>query len=190
MDTITQQLRLKGFYTRQHLGQFTSTFTMMLDRTESLIAERQLTYLLPVLEWIQQHRAVVGTNLVVSHCDFHPMNILIDQGKISAVLDWQGWKLGEPEFDVTNTMIKLHCIASVLVPKYDWSTLLKRYVAEYHRISPLDTEKLRYYQAVWCIRFFVMILALPRVNHPQIRQRLLNHFKAIAGIEIVNKTHS
>ncbi len=184
MDTITPKLHQRGFFTRNQLGIFTSTFPMLLDRIEARIANHKLTYLMPALDWIHQHRKVAGSHHVISHCDFHPKNILIDHGTISAVLDWQGWKIGEPEFDVTNTMIKLHCLASVHEPHYDWSALIKPYVAQYHQVSPLNTEKLRYYQAVWCIRFFVMILNLPRVDHPQVKQRLLNHFHAITGIEI------
>ncbi|MHA1939008.1 MAG: phosphotransferase, partial [Candidatus Thorarchaeota archaeon] len=113
------------------------------------------------------------------------MNILIDQGKISAVLDWQGFRLGEPEFDVMNTMMKLQCLASVLAPQYNWSTLLKRYVADYHQISPLNADKLPYYQAVWCLYFYIQITGgLPRVNRPQIRKNLLGHLQVITGIEI------
>jgi aminoglycoside phosphotransferase (APT) family kinase protein len=185
MDKINRTLRMKGFFTRQHVGRFSSSFTMMLDKTEALITTRQLNNLMPALTWMQRHRSIVGKKIVVNHCDFHPMNILIDQRTISAVLDWQGFRLGEPEADVANTMVKLHCIGSVLLPQYDWSALIKPYITEYHQLSPLNLEKLRYYQAVWCIRFFIIIIGgLPRVNHPLVRQRLLDHFQAITGIEI------
>lgn len=184
MDAIMYKLRLKGFFNRSQLGIFTSSFEKFLDRVAARIAARKLTYLLPALDWIQQHRGIAGRNLVVSHCDFHIGNILVDHRTVSAVLDWQGWRIGEPEFDITNTMMKLHCLAPVHMPHYDWLGLIKPYVAEYHRLSPLNTEKLRYYQAVWCIRLFVMILEMPRVDHPQVRKRLLDHFKAISGVEI------
>jgi aminoglycoside phosphotransferase (APT) family kinase protein len=184
MDAIMHKLRRKGFYTRAQLGIFTSTYELFLDRVKAQIAARKLMYLMPALDWIQQHRGVIGRNLGVSHCDFHPMNLLIDHGTVSAVLDWQGWRIGEPEFDVTNTMIKLHCLAAVHMPHYDWSGLIKPYVEQYHHLSPLNTEKLRYYQAVWCIRIFMMILDMPRVDHQQVRHRLLDHFQAITGIEI------
>lgn len=81
-------------------------------------------------------------------------------------------------------MVKLHCLASVHEPQYNWSALIKPYVTEYHQLSPLNSEKLRYYQAAWCIRFFVMILDMPRVNHPEVRKRLFDHFETITGIEI------
>jgi aminoglycoside phosphotransferase (APT) family kinase protein len=139
----------------------------------------------PALEWLQEHSSVVSTNVVVTHGDFHPFNILIDQGQISAVLDWQGWKLGEPEFDVTNTMVKMHCLASVHLAQYNWPNFIKRYVAEYHSRYKLNYEKLRFYQAAHCIRFYILITGgMPRVDHPQVRMRLLDHFQAITGIEI------
>jgi aminoglycoside phosphotransferase (APT) family kinase protein len=185
MNSITHKLKRKGFYTRKHLSSFASSFTKFLEYIKSLITTRQLTHLIPAWDWIDQHRSIVGTNLVVAHCDFHPMNILIDQGQISAVLDWQGFRLGEPEFDVMNTMMKLQCLASVLAPQYNWPALLKRYVAAYQQILHLTADKLPYYQAVWCLYFYIQIIGgLPRVNRPQIRQNLLGHLKAITGIEL------
>jgi aminoglycoside phosphotransferase (APT) family kinase protein len=185
MDTITNKLESKGFFARQHLGLFTSSFPMFIDNLESQIALRKLTPLVPALEWIQDHQSITGHHIVINHGDFHPLNILIDHGEISAVLDWQAWCLGEPEFDVTNTMVKLHCLASVLLPQYNWSVLIKRYVADYHNRHTLDYEKLRFYQAVWCLRLYLVVTGgLPNLNHPQIRRRLLDQFTAITGITL------
>lgn len=185
IDTIKRTLTAKGFFTRQHLGLFTSSFSMFLDNLKTQIVTRKLTSLVPALEWIHQHHSIVGTDLVVNHGDFHPLNILIDHGEISAVLDWQAWCLGDPEFDVTNTMVKLHCLASVLLPQINWSVLIKRYVAHYHRMYGLDYEKLRFYQAVWCLRLYLVVTSgLPNLNHPQIRHRLLDQFTAITGITL------
>jgi aminoglycoside phosphotransferase (APT) family kinase protein len=52
MTTITHKLKLKGFYTRKHLGSFASSFTKFLSYIKSLITTRQLTNVIPALEWI------------------------------------------------------------------------------------------------------------------------------------------
>lgn len=132
MDTLTNKLEANGFFTREHLGLFTPSFPKFVEKWEFLIAQRKLTALVPALEWIQDYQSLTGSHVVINHGDFHPLNILVDHGEISAILDWQAWCLGEPEFDVTNTMVKLHCLASVLLSQYDWAVLIKRYVAEYH----------------------------------------------------------
>ena len=182
MNTLTKQLEAKGFFTREHLGLFTPSFPKFVENLASLITQRKLTALVPALEWIQDHQPLTGSQVVINHGDFHPLNILVDQGEISAVLDWQAWCLGEPEYDVTSTMVKLHCLASVILPQYDWAVLVKRYVADYHRRYPLDYDKLRFYQAAWCLRLYVVVTAeFSNVNHPQIRRCLLDQFTAITG---------
>jgi aminoglycoside phosphotransferase (APT) family kinase protein len=41
------------------------------------------------------------------HLDFHPLNILIDSSRISAVIDWTNARVGDPRADVARTLITL-----------------------------------------------------------------------------------
>ena len=38
--------------------------------------------------------------VVFCHCDFHPGNVLVDQGAVSGVIDWSGARLSPAGFDV------------------------------------------------------------------------------------------
>jgi aminoglycoside phosphotransferase (APT) family kinase protein len=42
------------------------------------------------------------------HLDFHPMNVLVADGRISAVLDWANARIGDPRADLARTASILH----------------------------------------------------------------------------------
>ena len=46
---------------------------------------------------------------VLLHLDFHPMNVLVADGRISAVLDWANARAGDPRADLARTASILRC---------------------------------------------------------------------------------
>jgi aminoglycoside phosphotransferase (APT) family kinase protein len=42
------------------------------------------------------------------HLDYHPLNVLVDGGQISAVLDWANTRSGDPRADLARTLSILH----------------------------------------------------------------------------------
>ncbi len=46
--------------------------------------------------------------LALLHLDFHPMNVLVADGRISAVLDWANARIGDPRADLARTTSILH----------------------------------------------------------------------------------
>lgn len=45
------------------------------------------------------------------HCDFHPLNIMVDNGAISGVLDWNNACAGDPRVDLARTQSILRLVA-------------------------------------------------------------------------------
>lgn len=45
------------------------------------------------------------------HCDFHPLNIMVDNGAISGVLDWSNACAGDPRVDLARTQSILRLVA-------------------------------------------------------------------------------
>ena len=76
---------------------------------ESRITTPSFRWLKSGLAWIHDHIPQEPTTTVICHGDFHPYNILVYRGQISAVLDWSGVYLVERAFDVADTVIKLSC---------------------------------------------------------------------------------
>ncbi|MBW2115471.1 MAG: phosphotransferase [Deltaproteobacteria bacterium] len=50
--------------------------------------------------WLFENRPKEPETLSICHGDFHPMNILYEDGKVQAVLDWSGFMIGDPAMDV------------------------------------------------------------------------------------------
>jgi aminoglycoside phosphotransferase (APT) family kinase protein len=52
------------------------------------------------------------------HCDFHPLNVLVNDGKISGVIDWTNAAYGDPRFDVARTWAILELV-DITFPNMD-----------------------------------------------------------------------
>jgi hypothetical protein len=46
--------------------------------------------------------------LALLHLDFHPLNVLVADGRVSAVLDWANARIGDPRADLARTASILH----------------------------------------------------------------------------------
>ena len=66
---------------------------------------RDLPWIRAGVDWLIQNRPPEPERLAVCHGDFHPLNILINAGNVSGVLDWPNFLLGDPAFDVANTIV-------------------------------------------------------------------------------------
>ena len=58
------------------------------------------------LDWLGRERPATRRR-VVCHGDFHPLNLLVEGGRVSGVLDWTHAHLGEPEFDAAYASLML-----------------------------------------------------------------------------------
>jgi aminoglycoside phosphotransferase (APT) family kinase protein len=61
---------------------------------------------------------------ILLHFDYHPLNTLTERGRISAVLDWENARFGDPRADLARTYVILRFV-SVLNPDprlwFDWA---------------------------------------------------------------------
>lgn len=71
------------------------------------------------------------------HLDFHPANVLTDAGGVTAVLDWENVRLGDPRWDVARTLSVLSVDPGVrALPANAWAVVRafrRAYLAEYTR---------------------------------------------------------
>ncbi len=101
----------------------------------------------PALKWMKENEPCNRQD-VICHGDFHPLNILVDDGKVSGVLDWSASRIGEPERDVASTFCNYAIYGPMVMPDVDWVGVAENYIKEYQLLSNLDFEKLNYYKAV------------------------------------------
>ncbi|MBW2363945.1 MAG: phosphotransferase family protein [Deltaproteobacteria bacterium] len=98
------------------------------------IIAKELHWIRDVVDWLMVNRPPEPERLVICHGDFHSGNILIQDGKVTGVLDWGGFLITDPALDIANT-IKLitvnakHLASSVLGPDFasvDWHQSIGR----------------------------------------------------------------
>ena len=128
-----------------------------LDRR---IREAPLPGLSAGMRWLLDHRPL-DHGPVICHGDFHPQNLLVAAGRVSAVLDWPNVLVADAECDVAATLVILRLTPIELFPVPPAlrpllaglrSIMTGRYLARYRRARSLDATRLSYYEAAACMR--------------------------------------
>jgi len=167
------------------------------------IARAHLSGLEAALQWAQRQLPAAPGREVVCHGDFHPLNVLLDDGGVSGVLDWARAKLAEPAWDVGATIaLTTHgpiglpgVLHRAAMAARRW--FVARYVSAYARLRPLDRAAVGYYEALRCLAMLVEAgehrqvqrgvippLAKPTAfKDPRTLGGLLARFRALSAID-------
>lgn len=103
------------------------------------------------IDWLVAHRPPEPEQLSVCHGDFHPLNILVEDGQVTGVLDWAGFRIADPVLDVANTIVLATIPAKHLFSLPEWDQFAGMYLDAYGAHRALDLEYLDYYQARRCV---------------------------------------
>ena len=152
---------------------------------ERQIGPNKLEWLMEGLEWVLDNTPLEPSQLSICHGDFHPLNIIVHQGAVSGVLDWSGFVVTDPAYDIGSTKVIIKIAAPSLIPGLNYDTLTKRYIELYQEEIPLEKEHIEFYEAYRCLRAFREGATGQEVwTHPDILRRLKNRFLEITGIKI------
>jgi aminoglycoside phosphotransferase (APT) family kinase protein len=142
-------------------------------------------WLAEAVQWLGDNRPPEPDQLSICHGDFHPLNILVDGDKVSAVLDWPGFSIADPAMDVAFTVVLLSIASSVLLPIENLDAMLACYYAAYDSVRPLDLEHLDYYRMVRCVMALVEGAEGQEVwTRPAVVLRLTEWIQEGAGIRV------
>jgi len=119
----------------------------IFDYLEVSINRLNQERLKPGLDWLNENRPKPESP-AICHGDFHPYNILYDQGSVSAVLDWGTFRFEDPAYDVACTRMVLSVLGPVFYPTIDWHEFVRRYYEQYRKECLLDHEKVNFFDAV------------------------------------------
>jgi aminoglycoside phosphotransferase (APT) family kinase protein len=140
------------------------TYEGYLAALDRRIRERPLEGLAQGMRWLFEHRPTPDASRVICHGDFHPQNLLVADGRVSAMLDWPNVVVAEPEYDVASTRailaltpIELWPVPAALRPLVMVlrRIMVARYLSIYRRSVPLESGRLPYYEAASCMRGLV-----------------------------------
>jgi hypothetical protein len=101
-------------------------------------SERTARLLARVRETGAGGSAMIGDDLV--HLDFHPGNVLVDDGRLTGVVDWGGACRGDRHFDLVTLRFMLTGLAPHLAPLVD------------DRLAAISTRRRRAYWAHMSLR--------------------------------------
>jgi aminoglycoside phosphotransferase (APT) family kinase protein len=127
------------------------TFEGQLARLRTTVERCGLTGVEPALTWLHQHRPSQA-QAAICHGDFHPLNILTDDGKPTGVIDWPNVVIAEPAMDIGSAIANISTVpinlpwALRVTAQAAIGAALRRYERAYGARRPLDDEAVRYYQ--------------------------------------------
>ncbi len=133
----------------------------ILDRVLATIAGRVEDGPLPglrgalqlVTERAARFRAAKSS---IVHMDYHPLNVMVRNWRVTGVLDWSNTDVGDRHLDAATTSMIL---SSWALEKPQWmrdnlvgnglrASFASLYLPMYHAMAPIDFERFRYCQAV------------------------------------------
>lgn len=92
-------------------------------------------------DWLRtRSEEVICTEPVLLHVDFHPGNVMVDNDRILAIIDWGESRIGDATVDVA--------WESRILQKSGIPGLDKAFIEEYRRISGRRLENLRFYEVM------------------------------------------
>jgi aminoglycoside phosphotransferase (APT) family kinase protein len=164
----------------------------VLDDVDRYATELNDPDLTNATTWLRTHAPSFGA-CVVCHGDLHPLNLLYDRDRVTAILDWELARLADPAFDVARTAMLLRMAPypmakiarRLLAPLAE--RLASAFVDAYRARRSLDDTSLLWHDVLHCVRTLTMAMygaahpGLPRLRRladvwlpvaPQLRKRL------------------
>jgi aminoglycoside phosphotransferase (APT) family kinase protein len=178
----------------------TVSFEGHLASLERRVRQGGLAGLAEGMRWLLERRPTAPGGRVICHGDFHPQNLLVVDGRVTAVLDWPNMVVAAAEYDVAATRVILTQTPTALFPvraalrpvvAAGRRLLVARYLAIYRRRRPLDRARLPYFEAAACMRGLVRAAearaargAANLLDASSFGERLAARFARVSGVAV------
>lgn len=150
-------------------------------------AQKEWPWTNDITNWLIKNYPNESQDQVLCHNDFHPYNILLQDRKVTGVLDWH-LSISDPAMDVASTMqilmVKAKYLAGSEFSSVDWEMSAKVYLEAYQALIPLDTKKMEYYRVLQCLGDLIGGLWSVELRHPLIVLDSINFIQETTGIRI------
>ena len=139
-----------------------------------------------MLDWLARNHPPEPEHLAICHGDFHPLNILVQDGKVTGVLDWH-LSIADPVLDIANTVRLIMMIKHLSVPgadSVDWEKFLEMYLDAYRTQLSLDLTYIDYYRVVQNLVFLYDNGNMPSLQIPSLIKETVEYIHKVTGIQI------
>ena len=141
--------------------------------------------------WLKDNLPPAPERQAICHGDFHALNILVDEGRVSGILDWPGFTVADPVFDVANTLVLTTIPAKHLTDNFkgfssiNWNHAGDLYLAAYQSQNPIDLTHVDYYKVRRCILALIQGFEGQKIwQHSDIVADLVGFIYQITGIKV------
>jgi aminoglycoside phosphotransferase (APT) family kinase protein len=146
------QAYLHGLPTSGFPGSTKPFLQRRLGELRQIIREYNLYGLTPGFEWLEAHRPDPLEPPKIVHLDFHPANLIVQDGRCRGVVDWCESDLGDRHADLAVSILLIEStplpdisLARRVAVLAGRSMLRNRYLRAYRRIMPVDDDRLSYF---------------------------------------------
>jgi aminoglycoside phosphotransferase (APT) family kinase protein len=101
--------------------------------------------------WLRENRPPEPKQPSICHGDFHPMNILVKDGEVTGVIDWPGFRIGDPVSDMAFTIALTAIHGGQFLSRSEIENVMERYVDSYLKQRPVSIEHIPYYRVLRCV---------------------------------------
>ncbi|MCW4038028.1 MAG: aminoglycoside phosphotransferase family protein [Candidatus Bathyarchaeota archaeon] len=173
-DSVRNSLDSAGIH--QDRYSFDDRFDWLVKQIETPRFER----LQSGLQWIIENRPEDPDRLVICHGDFHPINILTKDGEVSGVLDWSGFLLSDPTYDVGITKFLGEIVFNSFFEEFT-----NLYYDYYQSVSPVDSDRVDYYESFRCLWALLEgVEGHSGWSQPEIMVSLSERFEKITSVRL------
>ena len=176
----------------------TITFEGQLSWMIATVEQYSLVSLKPGVDWLTSHRPSTALPHAICHGDFHPLNILAQNGKVTGVIDWVNIVVAPAEMDVGSAIANIATapfgvpLALQFALRMVIARILLRYQCAYAQRRPLDGDAVRYFQVFRCMHQLTAVLLNRAAGAHQSGtfdsaagvNNLVRHIRAISGVTV------
>ena len=128
----------------------TSLIDYELEEIKNMISRYSLNSLIDIYKWLNKNKNMIS-NLkpVIVHRDYHPWNVIINEGGKTFVIDWV-WGIGDFRFD-------LAWLVSLL-ERSGFEEIAQKLYSSYERKSKKKIENFEYFEVLATLRQILNIL--------------------------------
>ena len=138
-----------------------------------------------VVRWLVDNRPSEPIIPRIIHGDFHPMNLLVKDGEVAAILDWSGFMVGDPMYGLGWTKALFIAVVKPELPEDVFNNLIQLYSEAYESIHHIDYDKLDYFVVYRLVRALIEGKEGQEVwARPVIVSNIIEEIKDMIGIEI------
>ena len=166
-----------------------------IQRLETRAERAGLAGLMPGIRWLEANLPPPAQPEVVCHGDFHPLNIMVDDGRLTGVIDWPQAIAAEPAYDVASSCVLMRFGDMGLRPPLRWLADAarivprRRYMAFYRALRPLETGNMPYFEGLRVLSALIYAGERPRGpgnpwSAPHTLAALYRHFEKVSSLRV------